>query len=160
LLAENPAQRLPAFGIANYGALDAGLSESGPTLVSVVGTDQLGNWAGLSPEAEKDRRARWLDAFLAELDRRFPGLAGAVTDKMFLSAHSMRNFLSTPDGAIYGFAPLPPQRPIWAGIPRSPSTPMSGLFLASSFAGGGGFTGAMLAGANAAELALAGRDGS
>jgi phytoene dehydrogenase-like protein len=160
LLAENPAQRLPAFGIANYGALDAGLSESGPTLVSAVGTDRLGNWAGLSPEAEKDRRARWLDAFLAELDRRFPGLAGAVTDKMFLSAHSMRNFLSTPDGAIYGFAPLPPQRPIWAGIARSPSTPMSGLFLASSFAGGGGFTGAMLAGANAAELALAGRDGS
>jgi all-trans-retinol 13,14-reductase len=157
LLAENPAERLPAFGITNYGALDAGLSQSGPTLVSVVGTDRLGNWAGLSPEAEKDRRARWLDAFLAELDRRFPGLAGTVTDRMFLSAHSIHNFLNTPDGAIYGFAPLPPERPVWAGIPRSPSTPMPGLFLASSFAGGGGFTGAMLAGANAAELAIAGR---
>jgi all-trans-retinol 13,14-reductase len=156
LLAENPAQRLPAFGIANYGAIDSGLSQSGPTLVSVVGTDRLGNWAGLSPEAEKERRSRWLDAFLAELDRRFPGFAGAVTDKMFLSAHSMHNFLNTPDGAIYGFAPLPPRRPIWAGIPRSPATPMPGLFLASSFAGGGGFTGAMLAGANAAELALLG----
>jgi phytoene dehydrogenase-like protein len=156
LLAENPAGRLPAFGIANYGALDAGLSQSGPTLVSVVGTDRLSNWAGLLPEAEKDRRTRWLDAFLAELDRRFPGLAGAVTDKMFLSAHSMHNFLNTPDGAIYGFAPLPPERPIWTGIPRSPATPMPGLFLASSFAGGGGFTGAMLAGANAAQLARPG----
>jgi phytoene dehydrogenase-like protein len=128
--------------------------------MSVVGTDRLGNWAGLSPETEKDRRARWLDAFLTELDRRFPGFAGAVTDKMFLSAHSMHNFLNTPDGAIYGFAPLPPQRPIWAGIPRSPATPMPGLFLASSFAGGGGFTGAMLAGANAAELALPGASAS
>jgi phytoene dehydrogenase-like protein len=154
LLAENPAQRLPAFGVTNYGAIDAGLSQSGPTLVSVVGTDRLSNWAGLSPEAEKDRRARWLDALLAEVDRRFPGFAGAVTSKMFLSARSMHNFLNTTDGAIYGFAPLPPQRPIWAGIPRSPSTPMPGVFLASSFAGGGGFTGAMLAGANAAKLAL------
>jgi hypothetical protein len=34
---------------------------------------------------------------------------------------------------------------------------MPGLLLASSFAGGGGFTGAMLAGANAAKLALAAR---
>ncbi|MFN3746769.1 MAG: phytoene desaturase family protein [Hyphomicrobiaceae bacterium] len=157
LLAENPAGRLPAFGIANYGALDAGLAESGPTLVSVVGTDRLSNWAGLSRDAEKDRRARWLDAILAELDRHFPGLGGAVTDRMFLNAHSMHNFLNTPDGAIYGFAPLPPERPIWAGIPRSPATPVPGLFLASSFAGGGGFTGAMLAGANAAELADRGR---
>lgn len=155
LLAENPTGRMPAFGIANYGAIDAGLSQSDPTLVSVVGTDRLSNWAGLSPEAEKDRRARWLDAFLVELDRRFPGLAGAVTDKVFLSARSMQNYLNTPEGAVYGFAPRPPQRPIWSGIPRSPSTPMPGLFLASSFAGGGGFTGAILAGANAAQLALA-----
>ena len=28
LLAENPTGRLPAFGIANYGALDAGLSDA------------------------------------------------------------------------------------------------------------------------------------
>ena len=74
LLAKNPAERLPAFGIANYGALDAGICQSGPTLVSMVGTDRLSNWEGLSPEAEKDRRVRSLDAFLTELDRRFRGL--------------------------------------------------------------------------------------
>jgi phytoene dehydrogenase-like protein len=157
LFAEDPAGRLPAFGIANYGAVSAGLSDGGPTLVSVVGSDRLSNWKGLSPEAEKDRRARWLDAFQAALDKQFPGIGNAVTDKTFLNARSMRGFLNTPEGAIYGFAPLPPQRPIWAGIPRSAKTPVPGLYLASSFAGGGGFTGAMLSGANAAELALAGR---
>jgi phytoene dehydrogenase-like protein len=156
LLAEDPTPRLPAFGIANFGAVDAGLTASGPTLVSVVGTDRLSNWAGLTPEAEKDRRARWLDALLSALDRNFPGLGNAVTEKTFLNARSMHDFLNTPEGAIYGFAPLPPERPIWAGIPRSPRTPMPGLFLASSFAGGGGFTGAMLSGASAAQLALAG----
>jgi phytoene dehydrogenase-like protein len=154
LLSENPAGRLPVFGIANYGAIDSGLAQSGPTLVSVVGTDRLSNWAGLSSEAEKDRRARWLDALLAELDRQFPGFGSAVTDKVLLNARSMHRYLNTPDGTIYGFAPTPPERPIWAGIPRSPRTPIPGLYLASSFAGGGGFTGAMLAGDNAAELAL------
>ena len=154
LLGENPANRLPAFGIANYGAIDSGLQESGPTLVSVVGTDRMSNWVGLTPEAEKDRRARWLDAFLKALDRQFPGFGSAVTEKLFLNARSMHGFLNTPEGAIYGFAPRPPERPIWAGIPRSPRTPIPGLYLASSFAGGGGFTGAMLSGANAAGLAL------
>jgi all-trans-retinol 13,14-reductase len=154
LLGENPTGRMPAFGIANYGAINGGLADAGPTLVSVVGTDRLDNWTGLTPNAEKERRARWLDAFLAALDRQYPGLGNAVTDKVFLNARSMHGFLNTPAGAIYGFAPRPPEGPIWAGIPRSPRTPIPGLYLASSFAGGGGFTGAMLSGASAAQLSL------
>jgi phytoene dehydrogenase-like protein len=154
LLAENPAGKMPMLGIANYGAIDGGLAGSGPTLVSVVGTDRLDNWTKLSVEAEKERRARWLDALLKVLDRQYPGFGNAVVEKTFLNARSMHNFLNTPGGAIYGFAPQPPERPIWAGIPRSPRTPVPGLYLASSFAGGGGFTGAMLSGANAAQLSL------
>ncbi len=154
VLAEDPAGRMPVLGIANYGAIDGGLAGSGPTLVSVVGTDRLDNWTNLSIEIEKERRARWLDALLAALDRQYPGLGSAVTEKTFLNARSMHNFLNTPGGAIYGFAPQPPERPIWAGIPRSPRTPVPGLYLASSFAGGGGFTGAMLSGATAAQLSL------
>lgn len=154
LLGDDPGARLPAFGIANYGAIDGGLAASGPTLVSVVGTDRLQNWTGLSKEQERDRRARWLDAIQAALDRQYPGFGGAVTDKLFLNARSMQGFLNTPGGAIYGFAPRPPERPIWAGIPRSARTPVSGLYLASAFAGGGGFTGAILSGAGAAEMAL------
>ena len=54
---------------------------------------------------------------------------------------------------VYGFAPLPPKRGIWAGIPRSPRTPVPGVYLASSFAGSGGFTGAMSSGSDAARHA-------
>jgi phytoene dehydrogenase-like protein len=155
LLGERPTGHMPVLGIANYGAInDNGLADGGPTLVSVVGTDRLDNWTGLSREAEHERRAQWLDAFLAALDRQYPGLGNAVTDKVFLNARSMHGYLNTPAGAIYGFAPRPPERPIWAGIPRSPRTPIPGLYLASSFAGGGGFTGAMLSGANAAQLCV------
>jgi all-trans-retinol 13,14-reductase len=73
---------------------------------------------------------------------------------MFLNARSMHNFLNTPGGAVYGFAPLPFERGIWAGPPRSPKTPVRGVYLASSFAESGGFTGAMKSGADAARMAM------
>jgi len=154
LFAADPGGRLPIYGIANYGAIDSGLADGGPTLVSLVGLDRFSNWAELTPQQEKDRRERWLDVFHAALERDYPGLGGAVTERLFLNARSMHNFLNTPEGAVYGFAPLPPRRGIWAGVPRSPRTPVPGLYLASSFAGSGGFTGAMRSGAEAARMAM------
>ena len=67
---------------------------------------------------------------------------------------SMHSYLNAPEGAIYGFAPLPPSAPIWRGTGRSAKTPIRGLYLASSYAGSGGYTGAILAGSNAAKLIL------
>jgi len=154
MFTDNPGVRMPLYGIANYGAIDSGLSDNGSTLVTVVGLDRLDNWSGLTQEEEKDRRLRWLDAFQSALDKDYPGFGSAVSERMFLNARSMQNFLNTPDGCVYGFAPLPPKRGIWAGIPRSPRTPVSGIYLASSFAGSGGFTGAMSSGAEAAWMAL------
>ena len=159
LLAGDPGDRLPAYGIANYGAIDSGLAGDGPTLVTVVGVDRLDNWSSLSPEDEKTRRERWLDAFQAALERDYPGFGAAVVERMFLNARSMANFMNTPGGAVYGFAPLPFARPIWAGLPRSPKTPLPGVYLASSFAQSGGFSGAMKSGADAARTAMKERAG-
>ena len=159
MFAADPGGELPAYGVANYGAIDSGLADGGPVLVSVVGVDRFDNWSALTPQEEKDRRERWLDAFQGALDRDYPGFGAAVTERMFLNARSMRGFLNTPDGAVYGFAPLPPERGVWAGIPRSPRTPIPGLYLASSFAGTGGFTGAMRSGAEAARAAMAEKRG-
>ncbi len=72
---------------------------------------------------------------------------------MLLNAFSMSSYLNTPEGAVYGFAPLPPEDPILLGFPRTPTTPVGGLFLASAFGGEHGFNGAMLSGAEAARLA-------
>src|SRR5271166_2016255 len=154
LLGADPGNRLPSYGVANFSAIDSGLGSGGPVLVSIVGLDRFDNWAALAPQDEKDRRERWLDAFQAALDRDYPGFGAAVTERMFLNARSMRNFLNTPGGAVYGFAPLPFERGIWAGVPRSPKTPIPGIYLASSFAESGGFTGAMKSGADAARMAM------
>jgi all-trans-retinol 13,14-reductase len=155
LLAANPSGKMPVLGIGNYGAIESGLDEAGPLLVSVVGVDATANWRGLSKEEEGARRQAWLEAILGELERHYPGFAGAVTEKVFVSAASMERYLGTPGGAVYGFDPVPPTAPIWKGMPYSPKTPVAGLFLASSWGGTGGFSGAMASGAEAAELAMA-----
>ncbi len=153
LFSADPGNRLPSYGIANFGAIDSGLGD-GPTLVSVVGVDRFDNWAALSPQEEKDRRERWLDAFQAALERDYPGFGAAVVERMFLNARSMANFMNTPSGAVSGFAPMPFERGIWAGLPRSPRTPLPGVYLASAFAESGGFSGVMRSGAEAARIAM------
>ncbi len=122
--------------------------------MTAVGVDDLGNWRGLSREADAERRRTWLDTIAGRLDKEYPGFAGAIAQSQFLNARSMHNYLGTPGGAVYGFAPEPPSRSIFAGMPRSPATPIPGLFLASAFGGQGGFTGAMGTGADAARLAM------
>ena len=154
LLAAAPAGRLPPLTVVNYGALENGLDDEGHILVTVAGVDHIQNWSGLSKDEERARRAAWLDAILAALDERYPGFAEAADERVFVTARSTRDYLATPGGAIYGFAPEPPTSSILSGIPRSPRTPIPGLFLASSYGGSGGFTGAMGAGAQAARLVL------
>ena len=153
LLGGRPRGRMPPLTIVNYGAIDSRLDEGGPTLVSVVGVDRMGNWSGLERAAEKERRDAWLAAILEEMERRYPGFATAAKEQILITARSVRDYIGTPGGEVYGFAPLPPPRSFLHGLPTSPRTPLAGLLLASSYAGSGGFTGAMMAGARAASLA-------
>jgi phytoene dehydrogenase-like protein len=146
----------PPLTIVDYSAIDSGLGGP-PFAVSVVGIDRLLNWSGLSSADYNARRERWREALVAIIDREFPGFASKVTTCVFNTASSISNYLNAPEGAIYGFAPLPPSTPIWKGRVQSPRTPISDLYLASSYAGSGGFTGAILAGEAAAELIIARR---
>jgi all-trans-retinol 13,14-reductase len=153
ILNGNPDGRLPPLVIVNYGAIEAGLEDGGPLLVTVAGLDDVSKWQSLTQAEEAARRNAWLDAILGELERHYPGFAGAVAEKVLVNAASMQRYLGTPNGAVYGFDPLPPSRPIWGGMPRSPRTPVAGIYLASSFGGSGGYSGAMGSGADAAHLA-------
>ncbi len=150
LLAADPAGRLPPVIVVDYGRLDTGLNRDGRSLLSITGLDRLANWAGLSRDQAAARRERWIDRLIIELDRHFPGIAGAVVQREMATAATLARFLGTPEGAVYGFAP---HRAIgWA---RRPATVVPGLLHASAFTMGGGFTGAMLGGAAAARTALA-----
>ena len=77
------------------------------------------------------------------MERDYPGFSGLVSERVLLNAHSMAGYLNTPQGAVYGFEPLPPEDPIFPGFPRTPRTPVGGLYLASAFGGEHGFNGAI-----------------
>jgi phytoene dehydrogenase-like protein len=154
LLADAPGEVMPPVAVVNYAAVDSGLGGP-PYPVSVVGSDRLANWQGLDPEAYEEKRNLWRSALIAALDREFPGFAENVVTSVFSTASSINSYLNAPQGAVYGFAPVAPAGPIWQGTGQSPRTPIDRLFLASAYAGSGGYTGAILGGAMAARQALA-----
>lgn len=155
LLSGAPGGNTPILTVVDYSAIKSGI-EGPPYPVSVVGVDRVANWSGLDIAAYEAKRVLWRDAIAAEIDRVFPGFASCIVQSVLSTASTMQKYLNAPDGAVYGFAPLPPSGPIWRGQENSPSTRAQGVYLASAFAGFGGFTGAILAGSQAVDRILAG----
>ena len=152
VLAGDPAGKVPPFMFVDYSLIDSGLNPNPPYLGALSGIDRLENWEGLSPQAYRDKRERWLDFMIQALDREYPGLASAVVHREMNTARSMQAHLNTPGGAVYGFAQEPPDI---RSLPLTTRTKIDGLFLASAYSGrGGGYTGAILGGAAAARAAL------
>jgi len=154
ILAGPPGEAMPPIAVVNYSVIDSGLGGP-PYPVSVVGVDRESNWAGLDAEAYEKKRKVWCAALSAAIDLAFPGFSSHVVASVFSTASTMSSYLNAPQGAVYGFAPLPPRGPVWKGSERSPRTSIPGLYLASAYAGSGGYTGAILAGAAAARAVLA-----
>jgi phytoene dehydrogenase-like protein len=149
---QEPSGALPPYVIADYGRLDAGLrGADDPYLVSLCGVDRLAWWDGLDEAAEMTRRKRWLDALIADVDRRFRGFAGAVTQAEIATARTMKNRLGTPHGEVYGFRATPARL---FSRPPSAATSVPGLWLSSAYTVGGGFAGAMQGGLIAADGAM------
>ncbi|NEW88872.1 NAD(P)/FAD-dependent oxidoreductase [Rhodopseudomonas sp. WA056] len=150
LMADEPGARMPPLAIADYTAIDSGVP-SPPYVLSVVGPDRVSNWDGLEQDAYRAKRGRWQQALLAHLDRSYPGLSGAITAAAFNTAYSVQQYLGAPQGAVYGFAPLLPN----SDAPyRTPRTTLPGLYLASAYAGIGGYSGVVQAAQGCAELIL------
>lgn len=146
LFADEPGDRMPPMSIVSYAAIDSGVPAP-PYIVSAVGTDRLTNWSGMEREAYTAKRARWLEAMVAYLDSVYPGLKQSIAASALNTASSMVSYLNAPEGAAYGFAPTPPA----SGAERSPNTVIDGLYIASSYAGFGGYNGAIQAGQACAD---------
>ena len=153
VLATAPGERMPILAVVDYSQIDSRIRGDGLYPVSADCLDQVSNWEGLSPEAYDARKDAWRDAIMAQIDREWPGFADAVAQTQVATARTMQEYLNTPDGALYGFAMRTPREgPITP--PLNVETSVEGLWLASSFAGSGGYTGAMGSGAAAAQAAL------
>jgi all-trans-retinol 13,14-reductase len=147
-----PGERMPPYVFVDYSQIDSGLNETGPSLASFCGADRLENWAQHDPEAVKARKEKWIDYLITDINRQFPGIADAVVHREMSTAETMLRYLNTPGGAVYGFAP---EGTLGQTITQGPRTAIDGLWLASAYAGsGGGFTGSMIGGAQAARQAI------
>jgi phytoene dehydrogenase-like protein len=147
LMAGEPADRMPPMAIVDFAAIDSAVPAP-PYVLSIFGSDRLPNWEGSDLDFYRDKRARWQDAIARYLDQVYPGLAAAVTSSSFNTALSVRQYLNAPDGAVYGFAPTP------HATRRSPRTAVPGLYLASAYAGFGGYTGVVQSAGACADMIL------
>lgn len=154
LMAGEPGGRMPPLAIVDYAAIDSGVPAP-PYVLSVMGPDALTNWDGLSQDEYRAKRTRWQDAIIAYLEKHFAGLSDAVVASSFNTAFSVRQYLSAPHGSVYGFAPTPSR----SGHPPNQmnATPIAGLYLASAYAGLGGYTGVIQSAEACADMILSAR---
>jgi phytoene dehydrogenase-like protein len=152
LMADEAGVRMPPISIVDYAAIDSGVP-SPPYVLSVVGPDRLSNWDSANLDAYRDKRGRWQQAIVRYLDTFYPGLADHVVASSFNTALSVRQYLNAPNGAVYGFAPTPP-RSLWQTPAGSPRTAIPGLYLASAYAGFGGYTGVVQSAGACADMIL------
>jgi phytoene dehydrogenase-like protein len=151
LMADEPGMRMPPMSLVDYAAIDSGVPAP-PFVLSILGPDLLSNWDATDMDAYRDKRGRWQQAIVRYLDSIYPGLAEAVVASSFNSALSVRQYLNAPDGAVYGFAPRPPAN--GSNPFRSPRTAVPGLYLASAYAGFGGYTGVVQSAGVCADMIL------
>jgi phytoene dehydrogenase-like protein len=152
LMAEEPTERMPPMSVVDYSAIDSGVPGP-PFVLSILGPDLLSNWDASDLDAYREKRGRWQAAIVRYLGSIYPGLDDAIVASSFNSALSVRQYLNAPDGAVYGFAPTPPSQ-VRPNPFRSPRTTVSGLYLASAYAGFGGYTGVIQSAALCADLIL------
>jgi phytoene dehydrogenase-like protein len=152
LMAGEPGARMPPMSVVDYAAIDSGVPAP-PYVLSIIGPDLLLNWDSSDMDAYREKRRRWEDAIVRYLSSFYPGLADGVVASSFNTALSVRQYLDAPDGAVYGFAPSPP-RSLWRMPARSPRTAVPGLYLASAYAGFGGYTGVVQSGGECADMIL------
>jgi phytoene dehydrogenase-like protein len=152
LMAEEPDTRMPPMSVVDYAAIDSGVPAP-PYVLSILGPDHLSNWDSSDMDAYREKRGRWQQAIVRYLDGIYPGLAQAVVASSFNTALSVRQYLNAPDGAVYGFAPSP-QRSTHIIPRRSPRTVVPGLYLASAYAGFGGYSGVVQSAGACADMIL------
>lgn len=154
LMADEPGDRMPPLAIVDYAAIDSGVPAP-PYVLSVIGPDALTNWGGLSQDEYRAKRTRWQDAIVSYLEKHFTGISSAVVASSFNTALSVRQYLAAPHGSVYGFAPTP--SPAGHLPKQTNATPITGLYLASAYAGLGGYTGVIQSAEACADMILSER---
>ncbi|MFD1586342.1 phytoene desaturase family protein [Halorientalis brevis] len=140
-----------SFAFVDYSQVAADLAPEGQSTGTVATLDEWDNWAGLTDEEYRQKKAHVKDVLLRRLDEQIPGAADAVAHAELATPKTMHRYTRNPGGAVYGFAQTPSQ----SLLNRQIRAPVSDLYFASAWSfPGGGFSGAILSGYGAASNVL------
>ncbi len=146
------------LGVTVYDNLFEGYSRPGTSTLMIMSLCGYAPWEQFESDyraghksAYNQAKQNMRDLFIKRVeDRLIPGLGDMI--EVVDAATPLTNWYYTgnPQGAIYGFA-----RPLKQLQALDVRTPLKGLYLASAWTHGGGYTPAMMAGRQAAEALVA-----
>lgn len=139
------------FVFVDYSQIDAALAPEGRSFGAICTTDFLRDWEGLDKERYAQQKAAVAEAFLARLERAYPGIRELILFYEVGTAKTMQRYLQSPGGTAYGYAPTPQQ--VSRRVPAVSRT-VPNLFFTGSWVMGGGFTPSILSGQMSAEAAV------
>ncbi|MGM0443931.1 MAG: phytoene desaturase family protein [Fibrobacterota bacterium] len=125
------------FVFTDYSRLDAGLAPPGKSFAVITAGDYLQEWQNLTEEEYRRRKDTVITSFLSRLEAAEPGLTKHIEYKELATARTMQNYLRTPAGTAYGYAP---DADTFFGRPRPQSEIFENLFFTGAWVIGGGFT--------------------
>jgi all-trans-retinol 13,14-reductase len=136
----------------DYGRIDSGLAPEGKSVGAVCALDNSSDWNDLSKDEYKAKKEEYTKIIISRLEKLYPGIGNKIEYSELSTAKTVERYTLNPGGSIYGFAQTPKQ----AGPLRlQPKEAVKNLYFASVWTlPGGGFTGAILAGYNCANVVL------
>lgn len=133
-----------------YNVDDPSFAPDGKTQVSLLCLQYGKLWEDVPVEKYAETKYAFAEHLLAQAELTFPGIKASIQEVEVATPLTMMRYLNTPEGAIYGFQQNPEDSPLY----RKRSESVSGLNLAGSWNGMGGFQPTYMIGGSTARNVL------
>lgn len=127
-----------SFTFIDYGQVDSQLAPAGKSVGSICCIDYTSDWDGLSRSEYLEKKEKVSQIFIDRLNDLIPGVKDAVEYYELGTATTVKRYILTPQGSVYGFAQTPEK------IVSEEVKTIENLHFASAWAKlGGGYSGAI-----------------
>jgi phytoene dehydrogenase-like protein len=133
-----------------YNVDDPSFAPDGKTQVSLLCLQYGKLWEDVPAEKYAETKYAFAEHLLAQAEQTFPGIKANIEEVEVATPLTMMRYLNTPEGAIYGFQ----QNPEDSSLYRKRSESVTGLHLAGSWNGMGGFQPTYMMGGSTARSVL------
>lgn len=130
-----------SFTFVDYSQVDSALAPENKGVGVICCIDYYDDWAHLSPEQYRDKKAYVADCFIRRMELLIPGFKEQVDYFETGTSKTVARYTLNPEGAVYGFAQTPFR------VRQEPPVTLQNLHVASAWSKtGGGFSGAIFSG--------------